>query len=50
MHENNFDGMQVLLVEDDAVVRKGARQSLELAGLQVTAVATAEEALPYLVP
>jgi two-component system C4-dicarboxylate transport sensor histidine kinase DctB len=50
MHENNFEGMQVLLVEDDAVVRKGARQSLELAGLQVTAVATAEEALPYLVP
>ena len=50
MHENNFEGMQVLLVEDDAVVRKGARQSLELAGLQVTAVATAEEALPWLVP
>ena len=23
MHENNFEGMQVLLVEDDAVVRKG---------------------------
>src|SRR5450830_866862 len=50
MHEHNFADLQVLLVEDDAVVRKGAKQSLELAGLQVTAVATAEEALPYLVP
>lgn len=50
MQENTFDGLQVLLVEDDAVVRKGARQSLELAGLAVTACASAEEALPLLVP
>jgi two-component system, NtrC family, C4-dicarboxylate transport response regulator DctD len=50
MHENNFDGMQVLFIEDDAVVRKGAKQSLELAGLSVCACATAEEALPDLTP
>jgi two-component system, NtrC family, C4-dicarboxylate transport response regulator DctD len=50
MHENNFDGMQVLFIEDDAVVRKGAKQSLELAGLSVLACATAEEALPHLTP
>jgi two-component system C4-dicarboxylate transport response regulator DctD len=50
MHENSFEGMQVLYVEDDAVVRKGARQSLELAGLTVTACASAEEALPLLSP
>jgi two-component system, NtrC family, C4-dicarboxylate transport response regulator DctD len=50
MHENNFDGMQVLFIEDDAVVRKGAKQSLELAGLSVCACATAEEALPHLTP
>ncbi|MDC8760071.1 sigma-54-dependent transcriptional regulator [Janthinobacterium fluminis] len=50
MHEHNFDGMQVLFIEDDAVVRKGARQAMELAGLKVTACATAEEALPHLTP
>jgi two-component system C4-dicarboxylate transport response regulator DctD len=50
MHENSSDGMQVLYVEDDAVVRKGVRQALELAGLTVLACATAEEALPYLSP
>jgi two-component system, NtrC family, C4-dicarboxylate transport response regulator DctD len=50
MHEKNFDGMQVLLVEDDAVVRKGAKQALELAGLRVQACASAEEAVPYLSP
>ncbi|MBC7860860.1 MAG: sigma-54-dependent Fis family transcriptional regulator [Burkholderiaceae bacterium] len=42
--------MQVLFIEDDAVVRKGAKQSLELAGLSVCACATAEEALPHLTP
>ena len=50
MHENSFDGMQVLYVEDEAVVRKGACQALELAGLTVIACATAEEALPWLKP
>ncbi|MFM9436357.1 two-component system, NtrC family, C4-dicarboxylate transport response regulator DctD [Janthinobacterium sp. CG_23.3] len=50
MHENTFEGMQVLFIEDDAVVRKGARQALELAGLNVIACATAEEALAHLSP
>ncbi len=50
MLETNFDGMQVLLVEDDAVVRKGAQQALELSGLRVSACASAEEAAPYLSP
>lgn len=50
MQERNFDGMQVLVVEDDAIVRKGAQQALELAGLQVLACATAEEALKHLSP
>ena len=50
MQERTFDGMQVLFVEDDALVRKGARQALELAGLCVIACATAEQALPYLTP
>ncbi len=50
MHENNFEGMQVLFIEDDAVVRKGARQALELAGLSVIACASAEEALAHLKP
>lgn len=50
MHERHFDGMQVLYVEDDALVRKGAKQALELAGLCVSACATAEEALLLLTP
>ena len=50
MLETSSDGMQVLYVEDDAVVRKGVRQALELAGLNVIACATAEEALPHLSP
>jgi two-component system C4-dicarboxylate transport response regulator DctD len=50
MHETDFDGMQVLYIEDDAVVRKGATQALELAGLKVVAFATAEQALPMLAP
>ncbi|WP_038494565.1 sigma-54-dependent transcriptional regulator [Janthinobacterium agaricidamnosum] len=50
MHENNFEGMHVLFVEDDAVVRKGATQSLELAGLSVIACASAEQALAHLTP
>jgi two-component system, NtrC family, C4-dicarboxylate transport response regulator DctD len=48
MQQTDFDGMQVLFIEDDAVVRKGATQALELAGLAVTACATAEAALPLL--
>lgn len=50
MREQSFDGMQVLLVEDDAIVRKGAQQTLELAGLCVLACASAEEALTHLSP
>lgn len=50
MQERKFDGMHVLFVEDDTLVRKGAKQALELAGLSVIACATAEEALPYLTP
>lgn len=50
MQERNFDGMQVLFVEDDAIVRKGAKQALELAGLSVIPCATAEEALAHLSP
>jgi len=50
MLERNFDGMQVLLVEDDAIVRKGSAQALELAGLSVVACATAEAALAHLTP
>ncbi|CDG84338.1 response regulator [Janthinobacterium agaricidamnosum NBRC 102515 = DSM 9628] len=42
--------MHVLFVEDDAVVRKGATQSLELAGLSVIACASAEQALAHLTP
>jgi two-component system C4-dicarboxylate transport response regulator DctD len=48
MTENNFAGMQVLFIEDDAIVRKGAQQTLELAGIAVIPCSTAEAALPYL--
>lgn len=50
MREQSFGGLQVLLVEDDAIVRKGAQQTLELAGLDVLPCASAEEALAHLSP
>lgn len=39
---------QVLLIEDEISVRLATAQSLKLADIEVTAVATAEEALPWL--
>lgn len=48
MNEENFSGMQVLFIEDDAIVRKGAQQTLELAGIAVIPCPTGEAALPYL--
>jgi len=38
------DALRVLIVEDDPIVLRGCRQALQLAGLAVEAVATAEEA------
>jgi DNA-binding NtrC family response regulator len=40
-----FEGFKVVFVEDDPSVRTSLAQTLELAGLQVCAVASAEEAL-----
>ncbi len=40
----------VLFVEDDPTVRFGSAQALELAGLNVRAFASAEEALPAMTP
>jgi len=45
-----FDGFKVLFVEDDPPVRASLTQTLELAGLEVTACGSAEEALPHLLP
>ncbi len=45
-----FEGYKVLFVEDDPPVRLSLSQSLELAGLEVQACGTAEEALPEIVP
>jgi CheY-like chemotaxis protein len=42
------DGMEILLVEDEAGVRNAMRMLLELEGYSVTATATAEEALARL--
>jgi DNA-binding NtrC family response regulator len=42
-----FEGFKVIFVEDDAPVRTSLVQTLELAGLQVQAFASAEEALPH---
>jgi len=45
-----FDGFKVLFVEDDPPVRASLTQTLELAGLEVTACGSAEEALPHIQP
>jgi DNA-binding NtrC family response regulator len=42
-----FEGFKVIFVEDDAPVRTSLTQTLELAGLQVQAFASAEESLPH---
>ncbi|XVJ71115.1 MAG: sigma-54-dependent Fis family transcriptional regulator [Rhizobacter sp.] len=42
-----FEGFKVIFVEDDEPVRTSLVQTLELAGLQVQAFASAEEALPH---
>jgi DNA-binding NtrC family response regulator len=45
-----FEGFKVLFVEDDPPVRTSLTQTLELAGLEVCACASAEEALPHISP
>lgn len=42
-----FEGFKVVFVEDDPPVRSSLAQTLELAGLQVCAYATAQEALQH---
>ncbi|MQA39150.1 sigma-54-dependent transcriptional regulator [Rugamonas aquatica] len=42
--------MKVLLIEDDATVRAGSAQALDLAGIDVQAFHTAEQALPLITP
>ncbi|MCJ0763515.1 sigma-54-dependent transcriptional regulator [Variovorax terrae] len=43
-----FDGLKILLVDDDPAVRRAVAQTLELAGLAVDVFTTAEEALPHI--
>lgn len=45
-----FEGFKVLFVEDDPPVRTSLAQTLALAGLEVCAFASAEEALRQMVP
>lgn len=45
-----FDGLKVLLVEDDPTVREGSEQALQLAGLDVLAFHSAELAYKLLTP
>ncbi|MET3133336.1 two-component system C4-dicarboxylate transport response regulator DctD [Oxalobacteraceae bacterium GrIS 1.11] len=45
-----FDGLKVLLVEDDPTVRAGSEQALQLAGLEVQSFHSAELALKLLAP
>lgn len=45
-----FEGFKVLFVEDDPPVRASLTQTLELAGLEVLACGSAEEALPHIQP
>ncbi|MES2160938.1 MAG: sigma-54 dependent transcriptional regulator [Pseudomonadota bacterium] len=42
--------MKVLLIEDDATVRAGSAQALDLAGIEVQAFHTAEQALALVTP
>src|SRR5207253_11411231 len=44
------DGLRVLFVEDEPLVRQATAQSLELAGFQVLALPSAESAMPHLSP
>jgi len=43
-----FDGYKVALIDDDSAVRRSLAQTLELAGFEVTALASAEEGLATL--
>lgn len=43
-----FEGFKVIFVEDDPPVRDSLVQTLELAGLEVSAFGSAEEALPHI--
>lgn len=45
-----FEGFKVIFVEDDPPVRTSLTQTLELAGLDVCACASAEAAVRYIVP
>jgi two-component system, NtrC family, C4-dicarboxylate transport response regulator DctD len=45
-----FDGLKILLVEDDPTVREGSEQALQLAGLDVLAFESAEQALKLVKP
>jgi len=45
-----FEGFEIIYVEDDPQVRNSLVQTLELEGLAVRAFASAELALPHLVP
>ncbi|MDC8758096.1 sigma-54-dependent transcriptional regulator [Janthinobacterium fluminis] len=45
-----FDGLKVLLIEDDPTVRAGSEQALQLAGLEVQAFHSAELAYKLLAP
>lgn len=42
------DGLRVLFVEDEPLVRQATAQSLELAGFSVLALPSAEAAMPHL--
>lgn len=42
------DGLRVLFVEDEPLVRQATAQSLELAGFNVLALPSAEAAMPHL--
>ncbi len=42
------DGLSVLYVEDDPAVRRGSRQALELAGIQVADFESAEQAMRHI--
>lgn len=45
-----FEGYRILFVEDDPPVRASLTQTLELSGFEVQPCASAEEALPHIVP
>jgi len=45
-----FEGFKVLFVEDDSTVRSSLGQALRLAGLELQAFVSAEEALRHVVP